>query len=116
MHIPRPGMAQHVWHMLPSSGRSIAEAAEASQAAEANGKAAAKKRKVAKGGAGGAANGADESMPSPSGGLTISEASGALNGHLHCVAGVTWPSSNTVYSGGWDHSVSCKCSTCVYAI
>ena len=29
-----------------------------------------------------------------------------LEGHLHCVSSCTWPVDSTVYSGGWDHSVS----------
>jgi ribosome biogenesis protein YTM1 len=28
-----------------------------------------------------------------------------LSGHIHCVAGVSWPEASTLYSGGWDHSV-----------
>eukprot|EP00775_Hariotina_reticulata_P001760 gene1760-2100_t len=29
----------------------------------------------------------------------------SLTGHIHCVAAVSWPEANTLYSGGWDHSV-----------
>jgi ribosome biogenesis protein YTM1 len=38
--------------------------------------------------------------------LLTEEPQGRLaGGHLHCVSSVSYPSSATVYSGGWDHSV-----------
>lgn len=33
------------------------------------------------------------------------EPTAALSGHVHCVAAVAWPQADTVFSGGWDHSV-----------
>lgn len=33
------------------------------------------------------------------------EAVGKLEGHLHCVSSVTWPTEEVLFSGGWDHSV-----------
>lgn len=33
------------------------------------------------------------------------EPTAALSGHVHCVSAVCWPAADTIYSGGWDHSV-----------
>jgi ribosome biogenesis protein YTM1 len=33
------------------------------------------------------------------------EPTASLPGHVHCVSAVAWPQPETVYSGGWDHSV-----------
>ncbi len=83
-----------------AAGRAVVEAAEAEEAAgTADG--AKKKRKTKgageDGGAGAAASGS---------GVTVSEASVVMAGHLNCVAAVSWPAEDTLYSGGWDHSVS----------
>ncbi len=74
----------------------MAEAAEAEEAA-GTAEASKKKRKT------GAANG---SAPTGAGGLAITEPSADLRGHLHCVSSVAWPAENSLFSGGWDHSVS----------
>ncbi|GIL44920.1 hypothetical protein Vafri_2370 [Volvox africanus] len=62
-----------------------------------------KKRRV------GSANGANGHGPGSvaggSGGLMVTEASSELVGHLHCVSAVNWPAEDSLYSGGWDHSV-----------
>ncbi|KAG2450685.1 hypothetical protein HYH02_004524 [Chlamydomonas schloesseri] len=76
-------------------GRAVAEAAEAEEAA-GTAEASKKKRKT------GAANG---STPAGAGGLTVAEPSADLRGHLHCVSSVAWPAENSLFSGGWDHSV-----------
>ena len=37
---------------------------------------------------------------------SVSEApTSRLEGHLHCVSSATWPEAESLYSGGWDHSV-----------
>jgi ribosome biogenesis protein YTM1 len=33
------------------------------------------------------------------------EAVASLPGHVHCVAAVAWPQPESLFSGGWDHSV-----------
>jgi len=69
------------------TGASVAEEADAS-ISEGGGKAA-----------GGGASASGAAAPHVEAPLS------QLQGHLHCVGCVTWPSSSTLYSGGWDHSV-----------
>ncbi len=88
-------------------------AAAAAEAAATDGGAAEgskKKRRVGGAAGAGAANGANGHTAVVGGGLTVSEASSELVGHLHCVSAVAWPSEEVLYSGGWDHSVSTPCA------
>ena len=36
-----------------------------------------------------------------------------LEGHLHCVSSAAWPVEATIFSGGWDHSVSGKANVTI---
>ncbi|EFJ47549.1 hypothetical protein VOLCADRAFT_105104 [Volvox carteri f. nagariensis] len=96
--------------MVWESGRSVAAAAAAA-AAEAGAADAAdgskKKRRVNAAANGHAGNvlTAAAAAAGGSGGLTVTEASTELLGHLHCVSAVSWPLEESLYSGGWDHSV-----------
>lgn len=77
----------------------VEEAASVSAGAEADDAAAGnrKKRRVA------AANG---SSPAAVGSAPLTlEHTASLSGHVHCVSAVCWPQPDTVFSGGWDHSV-----------
>ena len=72
------------------------EAAAGSEAA-----ASVKKRKVSAASKAAAAGGDDSARLA-----TVSEApSSRLEGHLHCVSSAAWPVAESLYSGGWDHSV-----------
>ncbi len=77
------------------AGRSSVEAAAAEAPTSRRAVAAAKKRRVGD---------AQATDAVPEGGLAA-EATGRLEGHLHCVASVAWPEEDTLFSGGWDHSV-----------
>lgn len=98
----------------PVTGRSVEAVAVEANAAAATGDASSggskKKRRVAD--TAGAANGACganghgvSAVVGGSGGLTVTEPSAELSGHLHCVTAVCWPAEKSLYSGGWDHSV-----------
>lgn len=70
-------------------------AAAAADGTNADDAAASSRRKKQKLGAAAAAASAPMQMQSTA----------ALPGHVHCVAAVAWPQADTIYSGGWDHSV-----------
>jgi ribosome biogenesis protein YTM1 len=79
------------------AGQSVVE--EAAAAAAEGEEAAAlsrKKRRVA------AANGSSAAVAAAP--LSL-EPTTSLPGHVHCVSAVAWSRSDTVFSGGWDHSV-----------
>nr|ARO50093.1 WD40 protein [Yamagishiella unicocca] len=83
------------------TGRPVAEAADAEAAEGGTGAAegSKKKRRVGANGTAGSGSG--------SGGLSVSEPSTELTGHLHCISAVSWPAEDVLISGGWDHSVRC---------
>jgi ribosome biogenesis protein YTM1 len=63
-----------------------------------------RKKKKKDGGADGGAAAAADGSSGFAGGVA-EEAVGALAGHLHCVSSLAWPAEDTLFSGGWDHSV-----------
>jgi ribosome biogenesis protein YTM1 len=76
-------------------GQSVLDDAEAAAGqAEEAATASRKKRRVA----------AENGGSIPSAPLSL-EATASLPGHVHCVAAVAWARAETVFSGGWDHSV-----------
>jgi WD40 repeat protein len=89
--------------LLWRTGQAVVEAAaESVRSGEAAAAAApAKKRKGStQGGPAG-----DEEALAPEGGLK-EEAQARFEGHVHCVASLGFATASTLFSGGWDHSVS----------
>lgn len=84
---------------LIDAGREVAAAAQeaASAATSTANKVVSKKRKLGKA--------ADISAAAAEGPLQ-EEPRATLQGHSQCVAGVSWPEEESIYTGSWDHSVS----------
>ena len=101
---------------LWTTGRSVAEEAEAvagsAPAASAAAQQSKKKRRVggASGGSGEGGGGGVEAVPACA---HQQEAAGQLEGHVHCVSALCWAGTGSgsgggngpLVSGGWDHSV-----------
>ena len=84
---------------LIDAGREVTAAAQeaASATTSTANKAVSKKRKLGKA--------ADISAAAAEGPLQ-EEPRATLQGHSQCVAGVSWPEEESIYTGSWDHSVS----------
>ncbi|GLC50526.1 hypothetical protein PLESTB_000389500 [Pleodorina starrii] len=91
--------------MVWETGRSVAAAAAEAEAADGGAAAEGSKKKRRVGANGANGHGAAAAAVGGGGGVTVSEATSELTGHLHCVSAVTWPTEESLYSGGWDHSV-----------
>jgi ribosome biogenesis protein YTM1 len=79
-----------------TGAEAVAAAAEAAAAAVAKlGQQSRKKRKT----------GGQEGLSAAAAEPLQLQAVRSLEGHMHCVAAVTWPEEGVVFSGGWDHSV-----------
>jgi ribosome biogenesis protein YTM1 len=94
-----------VWQTGAAVAEEAAAAAARGAAADTDSKAAGAAKHKRRRGASAAAAASHDAAGAPAAAPLQLQPASALLGHMHCVAGVAWPSAGVLYSGGWDHSV-----------
>lgn len=83
----------------------MVDAAEEARASGAAGAAGARKKRAKSAAAADEAEGGAAPAAVKLGGAIESPSQGLLAGHTQCVSSVVWPTSRSLVSGSWDHSV-----------